>query len=173
MRGTTLITDFARIDVSSGMIDISDPSYEDGEGRSIRNLKVKPGEYVAGNCVFRVIGSREKYVVKLILTHFDFMDGLYLGDQQNWEKIGVCTVDCGSMAICESSMPDMDEPMWIKFCTKIEGPVKRLGTVAKVGKKPIVVCEACFGDGCYDVYAAKKDGEIVAVEVRFAETTKA
>lgn len=155
------------LDVQSGLIDITDPGYDNDIWCALHNVKVKPGNYIACSYYDDDLGGWGRRVGILQIVHEDAYYKIDVGDNGNWKEIGSCAVDAGLMSICESPKPNFTDKEWFHYCDLVNGPIKSLGTIKTIKKVPIVSCTSGIGDGCYPVFAIEQDDDIVAVEVRF------
>ena len=143
-----------------GSVDITDPCYNRDVWCRMNDVKIKEGTYtcVAWHHTEKGTFEGEPYTDTLV-----GIIGIYLnGDipsQKEMKAIGEIGVDAG-MAGFFHNKPDFDDEGWAKFCDGIS-------------KGDVWLREGAFfsssghGDGGYDVYAFKTDGEISALEIRF------
>lgn len=142
-----------------GVIDITDPCY-DKDVWCRMNATVKAGEY---DCYIW------RHTDKLELDGEEYKDvrvgviGIYLNGiippQRAMEDIGSIGVDAG-LAGFFMNKPDYNEDEWDDICNLIH---KGDAWIIDEG----FFSESGWGDGCYGVYAYKRNNEIVALEIRF------
>lgn len=152
--------------VKSGLITVSDPSYNDDVLCAVKNIKVKPGNY-SGFAHISKIRSWGKRVIVLQIIHNDFIlePGITHAEYETkkWEHIGNAAVDSALMAIFESGKKkNYEQDEWIEFCDKIQNK-------DYLFIDGMFVSSSGIGDGYYPVYALKKDGQIISIAVDFLE----
>lgn len=143
----------------NGLVDITDPCYDKDVWCRI-NTTVKSGIY---DCVvwrqpekYEYAGIEHKYQIVGIVGIY--LDGI-IPLQKDMREIGSIGVDAG-LAGFFMNKPDYTDKQWQEFCDSIrqgDAWINNGGFFSSSGN----------GDGCYEVYAYKKNGEIVALEIRF------
>ena len=136
-----------------GVVDITDPCYSKGTWCRM-NATVKAGEY---SCIiYKFKDPHESYqrvgIIGIYLDH-------KVPDENAMEKIGEIGVDAG-LAGFFMDKPDYTDNEWDRLCNSITKGcawIKDDGFFSSSG----------YGDGMYDVYAYRQNGEIVALEIRF------
>lgn len=143
-----------------GSVDITDPCYNRDIWCRMNNVQIKPGEYTCavwyGKDSYELDGETHTYDIVGII-------GIYCGgvvpEQKSMEMIGSIGVDAGLAGFFHNK-PDFSDAEWSKFCDQIrkgDAWLNEFGFCSSSGN----------GDGGYDVYAAKVNGEITALEIRF------
>lgn len=143
-------------------VDITDPCYDHDVWCRMNNVQISAGTYVCAiwksRHSYTYEGKRHYYRRVRILSIYKI--GVSIpNDEDVWEEIGEIGVDAGLAGIFHSK-PDYNDEQWADFCDQMSHCESRIcdeGFVASSGD----------GDGCYPVYAYRKDGEIVALEIRF------
>lgn len=144
-----------------GSVDITDPGYDRDVWCRMDNVQIKPGEYT---CI--VWHQKESYELDGESHTYNIVGiiGIYWGGvipaQKSMECIGSIGVDAGLAGFFHNK-PDFNDEDWSTLCEQIrEGDawLNDLGFFSSSGN----------GDGGYDVYAAKVNSEITALEIRFA-----
>jgi hypothetical protein len=142
-----------------GTIDITDPCY-DRDVWCRMTAEVKAGEY---DChiwrhTSKEIWNGEEYKDVRVGIIGIYLDGI-IPPQRSMEQIGSIGVDAG-LAGFFMNKPDYNDEEWDDLCNSIDDGdawIRDDGFFSSSG----------YGDGCYDVYAYKRDNEIVALEIRF------
>lgn len=141
-----------------GAVDVTDPCYDRDEWCRMNEVKVKPGEYTCAVWHEKVKETQSTYNVVGVI-------GIYLNGfippQRSMEPIGEIGVDAG-LAGFFMNKPDFNDDEWNKFCNTLDFDkddtwLNDLGFYSVSG----------HGDGGYNVYANKVNGEITALEIRF------
>jgi hypothetical protein len=142
-----------------GTVDITDPCYSKGVWCRM-TAEVKAGEY---DCriwrhTTKGVYNRREYndvrVGKIGIYHNGIVPNVKL-----MQLIGSIGVDAG-LAGFFMNKPDYNDEEWEELCLSIRGGdawIRDDGFFSHSG----------YGDGCYGVYAYKRDNEIVALEIRF------
>lgn len=148
-------------------VDITDPCYKKDVWCRLNDIEITPGDYT---CIAWKSTETYEYNGK---EHKDVRVGnlgIYLNgvipSQKSMEEIGEIGVDAGLAGIFNSK-PDLDDDSWRGFCDYIDKGDHWIFN----GKDSFGLDGVCsssgYGDGMYGVYAAKKDGKISAIEIRF------
>lgn len=143
-----------------GCVDITDPCYSKDVWCRMNGVKVKPGEYTcvvwyqnedntAGDSACKIVGIIGIYLAGVIPT------------QKSMERIGNIGVDAGLAGFFHNK-PDFSNEEWKSFCDKLW----KNDTSAWLDSYGFYSASG-YGDGEYDVYAFKANGEIVSLEIRF------
>lgn len=141
--------EIGRISIA-GKIDVTDPCYARDVWCRMNDVEIKKGEYTAA------VWMHGKTVGIL---------GIYYGgvipDQAKKEHLGEIGVDAGLAGFLMAGTEISNEE-WPSFCDRIFASKKDawlfdFGVVSVSGE----------GDGGYDVYAYRTNGEITAVEIYF------
>ena len=163
------------IDLSLGAVDITDPCY----GKDVwcrRTENIMPGTY---NC-YAYIGDDPDWGSRVWINQIVIADGeesYYAEDRVSlddaWEEIGEIGVDAG-MAGFFQNKPDFNDDEWDKLCSWLFDKTERHNPegVEDSYVKSFRTGDGFWthsgcGDGCYGVFAIKKDDKIVALEIRF------
>lgn len=171
------------IDITDGIVDVTDPCYEDGTWCARFGMKVKPGVY---RCYVDVINfpikalcedgdyflyldgfkpgdivERDDYrIMNLTIVHFgsSYPDNFELIDN----NIGVDAGLCGFY----NHKPDFKEDAaWDNFWQNLG---KYKNCTCSCGTAHGVTVSSGFGDGCYCLYGAKNaNDEIIALKLDF------
>lgn len=150
----------------NGILQITDPCYDEDVWCRLEIKNAKPGWYYA------TVGyAYDGCISSLTITHHgDSKCPLYLTNH----SIGV---DAG-LAGFYSHKPDFDDPTWQKICNMLypegwenNGPVCKVHIHAdrekNFGLSGITV-NSGYGDGCYPVYLAENnDKQVVRAKIRF------
>lgn len=168
------------INVPDGKIDVTDPCYRKGTWCR-QSYDITPGEYdcYAWTGEDDVFGKR--VWATAILWYDDSTFDTYLSDDSLWEEIGEIGVDAG-LAGFFNNKPDFTDDEWNDFCHwmwdkdiphnemkeydleydgEIDAYVRSFN-----GHDGFWTGSGC-GDGCYPVYAIKRDGKIIALKIEF------
>ena len=163
------------IRLEQGTVDITDPCYSKAVWCR-RTEKVTPGIY---NC-YAYIGEEPDWGRRVWINQIVIADGdeadyaeALVSEDETWEEIGKIGVDAG-MAGFFQNKPDFDDDDWDEFCSWIcdksisHNPENIEDSFLKSFESGdgFWTHSGC-GDGCYGVYAIKKDDKIVALEIRF------
>ena len=144
-----------------GSVDITDPCYNRDVWCRMDSVQVKRGRYTC--CVWY---EKDSYELDGETHTYNFVGiiGIYLGGviptQRSMECIGSIGVDSGLAGFFHNK-PVFSDAEWNCFCDQTkEGDVwlTDMGFFSSSG----------HGDGGYDVFAAKVNGDITALEIRFA-----
>lgn len=150
------------LNLVDGLVDITDPCYDEDAYCRENNVKVKPGMYNchAGICVKSSDEFEKGRCFFATIVHEDYK---YTDiPVRSWKKLCDIGVDAG-LAGFFSHKPDFNDDVWNVFCNKIYK-----GTYWLMHD----LCEGFFtssgyGDGYYPVYAYYRKNEIVALQIRF------
>ena len=133
-----------------GKIDVTDPCYARDVWCRMNDVEIKKGEYTAA------VWMHGKTVGIL---------GIYYGgivpDVAKKELLGEIGVDAGLAGFVKAGT-EIDRDEWPSFCDRIYAS-KKDAWLLDCG----VVSVSGEGDGGYDVYAYRTNGEITAVEIYF------
>lgn len=143
-----------------GSVDVTDPCYRRATHCRMNDVKIKPGEYTCAVCYeqdsYEYEGKTETYELVSII-------GIYLGGvipaPGSMECIGEIGVDAGLAGFFHEK-PDFTDAEWNRFCDEIR---RGSAWLTELG----FFSSSSNGDGGYDVYTAKTNGEITALEIRF------
>ncbi len=170
--------------VTDGKLDITDPCYDHDVWYRLNNIEVMPGKY---RCSYYICTGwddedYEEYVNDMNRYGYEvkpksdaerldtgrcFIAELQLDghnydiNSDRYEKIGEIGVDAG-MAGFFLNKPDFNNDEWSKFCNSMS-----LSDVAFFKPDFGFWTNSGYGDGCYDVFAVKDNGEIIALLIRF------
>lgn len=137
-----------------GVLDVTDPCY-DKDVWCRMSVPVKKGLY---SCItWESKDSINESVTRVRIIGI-YKDGIIPNEKQ-MKRIGEIGVDAG-LAGFFMNKPDYSQEEWSDFCKSIE-------TGKAWNRKVGFFSVSGDGDGGYPVYAYKKDGEIVALEIRF------
>lgn len=152
------------LDLSKGLVDITDPCYDKDVWCRINNFNIKPGQYV---CEYTLNDDPDdKRIAYCTIIHKDYADNPDLID---WtDNIGTIGVDAGCAGFFFNK-PDYNDAEWDVFCEYMSDTEKVNGYPCAYFKNDIGFWTTSgFGDGAYDVYAAKNEnGEVYALEIDF------
>ena len=158
-------------EIPDGKVDIADPSSDRGE---YSTLDVRPGIYCCK--AYTEKGKENSPVwICMIVRANDFGKGRCgvreIGNEKNWEKVASVKVFTG-LAGFFVGKPDFTSAEWEKFCEDLNHGQKTMFIHPFAREK--APADGFFtysgnGDGEYPVYAIKKNGKIVALEIRFNE----
>lgn len=156
--------------ILNGKVDITDPCYDCDTWCRINNVGVISGIY---NCYATVAEWGGKYPERRItdcqIIHKDYDGNLY-----EWERIGAIGVDAGLAGFFQSPKKDYSFEEWSDFCEWVFSKDSHNPTNAENDMCYIhdggFFTQSGFGDGGYDVYAAKDEsGNILGLEIIFIE----
>ena len=143
-----------------GSVDITDPCYDRDTWCRMNDVKIKEGDYT---CVVWHHTDKGNYDGKPYCYKQVGIIGIYLNGvipvQKAMKEIGSIGVDAGLAGFFHNK-PDYDDDAWQEFCDRIrdgDAWITEEGFCSSSG----------YGDGCYGVYAAVQNEEIVALEIRF------
>ncbi len=156
-------------------IDIADPGMDRG---TYPTLPVVSGEYF---CKVYIGGNKPDRTVWItqIVNKEHFGKGK-LGVQEisvdeNWERVATVNVYCG-LAGFFNNKPDFPEKTWKAMCDKYAESNHSIHMLKYFEKDKLgdygFFASSGLGDGEYPVYAIKRYGKIVALEIRFFEEKK-
>lgn len=168
------------LDVSGGLVDITDPCYDRDVWCRMNEVKVVPGKYV---CWSELEDFAETYGGKVYHDFRISSCGICLNkfrpdDVCAFEKIGSIGVDAG-LAGFFVDKPDFNDDEWDTLCKKLsyfdskyKTPSSKFYRTYIFKKSAGDICDGFFtssgfGDGVYDVYVQRAAGEIVAIEIKF------
>ncbi len=141
-------------------VDITDPCYDRDVWCRMDGVPIKSGKYT---CI--IWRHRESYEIddELHISNIVGIIGIYLNGvippQKSMERIGSIGVDAGLAGFFHNK-PDFTDAQWSAFCEQVrkgDAWITDLGFFSSSG----------YGDGGYDVFAAKTNGENTALEIRF------
>ena len=179
------------INVLDGLIDVTDPCYDETTWCARFGLKIKAGKY---KCYVTVVNYRDRYeyeardffndradglkpqkigkhytlddmrIVELIMVHENYLSVLEKpGWRQISSNIGVDAGLCGFY----NHKPDFEEDdVWLDFCNNLKEYSETCHSVCDVKDYGITVSSG-FGDGCYGLYAIKHDTDKIALRLKF------
>lgn len=160
------INEIGSIDVDTGRITVSDPSYNADVWCQVKDIEVKPGEYTGWAHVTNDLGGWGKRVVSLQVIHENFInkDVLFFDDHlDDWQEIGRAGVDAGIISIFKSGdKKNYKDDDWLDFCSEI-------GRNLYAKMDNLIVSSSGIGDGYYPVYVYRKDNEVVSIVVDFLD----
>ena len=143
-----------------GSVDITDPCYDRDVWCRMDNIPIKTGKY---SCY--IWNQKERYELdgELHVSNIVGILGIYLNgiipSQKSMKRIGSIGVDAGLAGFFHNK-PDFTDAQWAAFCDQIkvgDAWLTDLGFFSTSG----------HGDGGYDVFASKTNGDITALEIRF------
>jgi len=144
-------------EVASGTVVISDPCYERGTWCA-GELAVKKGTWKA------FVIFRDNRVGELLAYH----TSINLSTLKGWEMLPFeVGVDSGQAGIFDDIVYARDDDAWYRSCSAITLKAPGAG-VLKNG----VVAESGHGDGSYNCYTSKLEGEIIAIKIIFISGRK-
>ena len=163
------------IDLSQGTVDITDPGYS----RDVwcrRTEEIMPGTY---SCYAYIgddsVWGRRVWINQIVIADGDeshYAEDL-VSDEDAWEEIGEIGVDAG-MAGFFQNKPDFGFDDWDHLCAWLFDKAAKHNSegvedayIKNFETGDGFWTESGCGDGCYGVYAIKKDDKIVALEIRF------
>lgn len=143
-----------------GSVDITDPCYDRDTWCRMNDVTIKTGNYTCmvwhhtekGEC------DGQPYCDKRVGIIGIYLDG-EIPHQKAMEEIGIIGVDAGLAGFFHNK-PDFDDEAWSCFCDKVANGDVWLDDIG-------FYSSSGYGDGCYGVFAYKKNGEITALEIRF------
>lgn len=133
-----------------GKIDVTDPCYARDVWCRMNDIEIKKGEYTAA------VWMHDKTVGILGI----YYDGI-VPEQGKREYLGEIGVDAGLAGFVKTGTEITDKE-WPSFCDRIYASKKDAwlldwGVISVSGE----------GDGGYDVYAYRTNGDITALEIQF------
>lgn len=143
-----------------GSVDVTDPCYNREVWCRMNDVKIKEGLYTCMAWYQTDKGeyNGKPYCHKVVGIIGVYLDGVVPG-QKTMKEIGSIGVDAGLAGFFHNK-PDYDDKAWHDFCNRIsqgDAWMTDEGFYSSSG----------YGDGCYSVYAAEREGEIVGLEIRF------
>ena len=154
----------------NGSVDITDPCYNRDVWCRLNDVKVRPGDYECSyfmeNFPWEYDGEKgdDWRVTRARITHVDVMTELEstrFAEVDEAEDFGEIGVDAGLAGFFQNK-PDFSDAEWHEFCNAMR-PRDKQAWRTELG----FWTDSGFGDGGYPVYALKRDGEIVALEIVF------
>ena len=161
---TTKRLDDTLLDLSKGLVDITDPCYDKDVWCRINDFKVKPGQYV---CEYVLNDDpKDLRIVHCIIVHKDHADNFDYSECM--KDIGEIGVDAGCAGFFFNK-PDYDDNGWDEFCDYMFDTEQTNGYPCAYFRNDIGFWTTSgYGDGGYTVWAAKNaDGEVYALDIDF------
>lgn len=153
------------INVPDGLIDITDPCYEDDTWCAMFNKKIKSGKYkcfvTIEDFMFEDMKDRRLTAPKIV---HDSLDEAPLNFEVLSDSIGVDAGLCGFYNHKPNFDKDGDWDNFWQSLSKIEKYIDCDCTKANG-----VTVSSGFGDGMYTVYEAKVNDETVALLLNFGD----
>lgn len=139
-------------------IDITDPCYNRDVWCRMNDVKIKGGEYVCWVGVLSNIKTNGwgERVGEIGIRFVDAAKDLH------YEKIANIGVDAG-LAGFFNEKPDYTTEQWDEICGLVLNHEETRAWITDDG----FFSSSGYGDGGYNVYAAKTDGEIEALYIQF------
>ena len=158
-------------------IDITDPCYNSKVWCRMNDVPIVPGTY---DCyVYKTKDPKHEESMRVFAAQIVLKDedaGTAVKNGRRWRRIGSIGVDSG-MAGFFQNKPDFDDDEWSRLCSLITAEEKEWWNTDSYGFHHYASETKCdswgfftssgYGDGGYDVYAVKKDGRCIAIEIRF------
>lgn len=170
------------LDLKDGRVDITDPCYNKDVWCRMNAVKVRPGIY---RCRYYMGFSFEEDDKKLckesemspemikkmesdcsrrcFVAEIQLKGRSFQLNSRNWKSIGKICVDAG-MAGFFIDKPDFNDEQWDDFYSYIIG---QKSSCAYLKPELGFWTESGYGDGTYEVYAIKENGEIIALKIEF------
>ena len=157
----------------NGSVDITDPCYDRDVWCRINDMKVRPGDY---ECSYFMTNFPWEYdgkngddwcVTRARIAHVDVMTELEstgFSECDEAEEIGEIGVDAGLAGFFKNK-PDFSDEEWHEFCRAMRA-MRAMDEQAYLTDLGFWTSSG-YGDGGYPVYAVKRGGEIVALEIVF------
>jgi hypothetical protein len=153
------------IRTNTGLFDITDPCYDASVSYRLNAVKVKEGSYLS----LYTYNEYNNRVEDISIIHSEFTNlskqEWYDLNNSPWESIGTIGVDAGLAGFFHAPKRDFNDKAWQKFCDEL---YENNSFTAKVDDYGFYSSTG-WGDGAYEVYAKKLDGEIVALKIQFIE----
>lgn len=163
-----------QINIPDGVVDITDPCYDDDVWCRLNNIKVVPGTY---NC-YAYMGVDRDWGNRCWIAQLVIADGPYdeiaedrICSGRSWRTIGSIGVDAG-MAGFFNHKPNFNDKEWSEFCDnvlsnecEIHGYIDGFSEDKKSNQG--FWTDSGIGDGCYTVHAIRENRKIIALEIRF------
>lgn len=177
------------IDINDGLVDITDPCYNEDMWCALFGYNIKPGKYNcyvnignfpskvkynADDIEVRIYGKVPNYtytlqdrrIIDLIIEHIDQTDSPSPTLLDGWElvsnQIGVDAGMCGFY----NHKPNFYADDWSNFWQNLKDYPHLKNITCDIKPYGITVSSG-FGDGCYEVYKVVRNGEIVALRLKF------
>lgn len=173
-----------KINIKDGLVDITDPCYEEDTWCAFFKHKVKSGKY---KCYVSVANFPAKYkyeatdyevvcgtkkvgqattksdrrIVELVIVH----ESIKLEDIKSWDKLGRVGVDAGMCGFYNHKPDFTDDDKWLEFCDSLK-TFPRLQVRCDLKPYGITVSSG-FGDGYYDCSEHIANKEPVALKLNF------
>lgn len=172
-----------QINLTAGVVDITDPCYDGGTWCRMNNVRIKPGIY---NC-YSYIGEskgwgKRVWINQIVIAHSDYTPSedfdaeeteAKIKSGRSWRRIGEIGVDAGLAGFFDRK-PDFDDNEWDEICDWMSGEYThnpnnvRESYIDNFDNKDGFWTESGCGDGCYSVHAIRNNKrQIVALEIRF------
>lgn len=174
------------INIKDGLVDITDPCYENDTWCAMFNKKVKAGKYKCYACVVNfsakyefeatdmkvLLGKKkvgqttvltDRRLVELVIKHETISGDI---PSSSWEKIGRVGVDAGLCGFYNHKPDFTEDEKWMKFCSNLKSFPYVHNITCDIKPYGITVSSG-FGDGYYDVFAYKVGEDIVALKLIF------
>ena len=175
-RNALIMEGIGEIHLPLGSVDIADPCDFDPD---LTITGLVPGEY---HCVlFRDVHPYENTVWKIELIHVG--DSQYVAERRNnyraWRKVGSVGVDSGAAGFFDRKAMEHKTKLWETdrpgafdvFQPSVGNHVRLPRVTVYPAGLPVVLdgfwSYTAYGDGRYPVYACRKNGKIVALEIRY------
>lgn len=148
--------------------DVTDPCYNKDVWCRTTVKNMKPGIY---EC-HAALSDEDDWGIRVAETrilHENFRpDGRTV-----WERVGDIGVDAGLAGFFDNK-PDFTDEQWHDFCNGMNkgGCYETAAKDAYLGKfdgRDGFWTHSGYGDGCYDLFAAEKDGKIVGLWLIFID----
>ena len=175
------------IEIPDGKVDITDPCYDKDDVFRMNAVAIKQGRYRCrywkgfkleqkekseAQEEYRKYGfeSAEEYIRaetrdiknRVFILEIQHETANASIDGSDWKRIGNIAVDAG-MAGFFLDKPDFDDKEWQKLCDYTLGVKAPVYLKRKLG----FWSDSGYGDGCYEVYALKRNNEVLGLKIEF------
>lgn len=164
-------------EANDGLIDITDPCYEEDTWCAKFGVKVKPGTY---HCFVDVADFPALYLkndndatpktmhderlIHLTIVHNDYIRNLL---NKEWKLLSAdIGVDAGLCGFYNHKPDFTEDNDWLEFINNLRNLDKHEYITCDLRNYGITVSSG-WGDGVYEVYKKSDKGEIVALDLRF------
>lgn len=149
------------LNLSKGVLDITDPCYDKDTWCRKTVKKVKTGKW---SCFYLQEAEDDGRIAQIEIVH----ESVDINDIQNkYIAIGTIGVDAGLAGFFEEK-PDYNDNEWSKICNFIPYDEPLIFQTDSPMKCNGIVTSSGYGDGCYEVYGLTDNHfEVVALKIIF------
>ena len=161
-------------EIVTGKVDITDPSYTGDSSFRISDILLPAGKYelicykgwdfepgeadlVKGTGIDHLKDLRRRVFALVVKKQSNRNIPL---SSKRWKKIGQIGVDSSIAGIFWNPYEFADDDAWFDFCDELNGN-------DVIADDCGFYCNSGYGDGIYDVFAIKKNDDIIALRIDF------